>query len=86
MMLTPEQKKAIKDLATEVSNSFTRIEAERDLIKNAIDDISSEHELDKKILTRLCKLYHKQQFHTEMADTDQLETVYTEVFELNQDS
>lgn len=54
MMLTPEQKKAIKGLATEVSNSFTRIEAERDLIKNAIDDISSEHELDKKILTRLC--------------------------------
>lgn len=85
MILTPEQKKVVKNLASEVSGSLTRMEAERDLVKEAISRVAEENELDKKILRRLCKLYHKQIFHTEMADNDQLETVYTEVFDLNQD-
>jgi len=83
MILTKEQKKIVKDLAVEVSGSLTRMEAERDFIKDAVNRVAEENELDKKILSRLCKLYHKQMFHTEMADMDTLETVYMEVFDLN---
>jgi hypothetical protein len=85
MILTPEQKKVVKDLATEVSGSMTRQEAERDFIKEAVARVAEEQELDKKLLGKLCKLYHKQMFNTEVADMDTLETVYMEVFELNKE-
>jgi predicted transcriptional regulator len=82
MSLSPEVKKAIKGLVTEVSGSMTRIEGERDLIKEAISKIAEDHELDKKILRKMCKTYHAQRFHTEKQDNEQFETTYCEVFDI----
>lgn len=82
MSLSPEVKKAIKDLVGEVSGSMTRIEGEKDLIKDAIAAIASDHELDKKILKKMCMTYHKQRFHTEKQDNDQFEETYAEVFDI----
>lgn len=82
MSLSPEVKKAIKDLVTEVSDSMTRMEAERDLIKEAIVSIAADHELDKKILRKMCRTYHKQRFHTEKQDNERFEETYVEVFDV----
>lgn len=82
MSLSPVVKKAIKGLITEVSDSMTRIEAERDLIKSALSEIAEEHELDKKILRKMAKTYHKQRFHTEKEDNEKFEETYAEVFDV----
>lgn len=85
-MMSPEAKKAIKGLVGEVSGSMTRMEGERDFQKEAVKRIADDHDLDKGLLKRMCKVYHNQRFNTEKEDFDEFETIYTEVFELNQES
>ena len=82
MTISAEAKKAIKGLVTEVSGSMTRIEGERDLIKEAITSIAKDHDLDKKILRKMCKTYHAQRFHTEKQDNDEFIETYAEVFDI----
>ena len=60
----------------EISNSMTRIEAERDLIKNAINDICEEQNLNKKTFRRMAKVYHKQNFKQEIEEQQEFETLY----------
>lgn len=83
--LTPEIKKAIKDLVVEVSGSMTRTEAERDFQRDAIKSVAEEHELDKSLLKKICRTYHQQRFQTEKEGNEAFEITYAEVFELNQD-
>ena len=82
MTLSVEAKKAIKGLVGEVSGAMTRMEGERDFIKEAISAIAKDHDLDKKILSKMCKTYHKQRFHTEKQDNEQFENTYAEVFDI----
>lgn len=82
MTLSVEVKKAIKDLVGEVSGAMTRMEAERDFVKEAIAAVAKDHDLDKKILSKMCKTYHRQRFHTEKQDNDEFENTYAEVFEI----
>ncbi len=84
-MITDDVKKAIKGLVEEVSGSMLRAEAERDFQKEAIKEIAEKHELDKKILRKMCRTYHKQQFHTEKQDFAVFEETYAEVFDLEED-
>lgn len=85
MSLSEHAKKAIKDLVGEVSGAMTRMEGERDFIKEAIVKVAEDHELDKKILRKMCKTYHAQRFHTEKQDNEQFENTYAEVFEIEVD-
>lgn len=82
MTLSVEAKKAIKDLVGEVSGAMTRMEAERDFVSEAIKAVADNHELDKKILRKMCKTYHAQRFHTEKHDNEQFENTYAEVFDI----
>ena len=72
----PKDRKAIFDCIVEVSNSMTRIEAERDLIKNAINDICEEQNLNKKTFRRMAKVYHKQIFRQEIEEHQEFEMMY----------
>ena len=51
----------------EISNSLTRIEAERDLIKDILQRMQDEFELPKKLSRKLAKTYHKRNFEEEVA-------------------
>lgn len=77
---TEDQAKAIKGLVQEVSNSMTRMEAEKDLIKEAVDAIHEEHKIDKKLLKNLCKIYHKQNFHEVKRENEDTEESYAFLF------
>lgn len=80
MSMSEVAKKAVIGLVGEVSASMTRMEAERDLIKEALKAIADEHDLDKKVLRKMCRTYHKQRFHTEVEDNEMFVTAYKEVF------
>lgn len=75
----PAARKAIKDCMQEVSNSMTRIEGERDFIKEAINNICEEYQLSKKTFRKLVRTYHKQNFSNEVADHEEFELMYTEL-------
>ena len=74
----PDRDKLFK-VVKECSDSMTRIEAENDLIKQSILDISKQLEIPKKLVSRLVKVYHKQNFDEEVAVHEQFETLYESV-------
>lgn len=79
----PADRAKIKKMLGEVSNSMTRIESERDLIKETIKEMSQEFNLSKRQLNRMAKVYHKQNFSREKEDHEEFEELYTTIVESN---
>lgn len=73
---SPADRKAIKGALEEISNSMTRIEAERDLIKEAIVNTCDSFNLNKKTFRRMARVYHKQNFSQEREEHEEFETLY----------
>lgn len=82
MISNEADRKKINQALQEVSNSMTRIDAEKDLIKEVIDDLSKTYQIPKKTVSKLARIYHKQNFTQEAQDFDDLETLYEEVVAL----
>jgi hypothetical protein len=72
----PVDRAKIKKMLGEVSNSMTRIAAERDLIRETIKEMSDEFQLPKKTLNRMAKVYHKQNYTQEVAEHEEFEDLY----------
>lgn len=79
----PADRQKIKKMLGEVSNSMTRIEGERDLIKETIKEMSQEFNLSKRQLNRMAKVYHKQNFSREKEEHSEFEDLYTSILESN---
>lgn len=73
---SPQDRKAIKDALSEISNSLTRIEAERDLIKDILQTVEDNQKVPKKYTRKLAKIYHKQNYTEVQQEQDDLETLY----------
>ena len=73
----------IKKMLGEISNSMTRVTAERDLIKETIKEMSKEFNLSKRQLNRMAKVYHKQNFSREQEEHSEFEDLYTSIVESN---
>jgi hypothetical protein len=67
--------KVLKDC----SDSMTRMEGEKDLIKEAVKDICEELQLPKRLVNRMVKVYHKQNYDEEVTVHEQFETLYETV-------
>lgn len=76
ILSNPADQKKLLDVLRETSNSLVRIEAEKDLIKESVKNICDELQLTKRVVNRMVKVYHKQNFHEEVAAHEQFETLY----------
>jgi hypothetical protein len=76
---SPEDKKKLKNAIQEISNSMTRMEAERDLIKEIVKEQSDQFQIPKKILAKIAKTYHKQNLTQEVEDHEDFVELYEEV-------
>ncbi|NDB82042.1 MAG: hypothetical protein EB127_04775 [Alphaproteobacteria bacterium] len=76
---SPEDKKKIRQALQEISDSLTRMEAERDLIKDILQTVEDNYKIKKKYTRRLAKVYHKQNFTQVQQDQQDLETLYESV-------
>lgn len=79
-MMSPEAKKAVKGFVDEMSASMSRAEGERDFQKEAVKALAEEHELDKGLLKKMAKTYHRSCYATAKADQEAFETAYEELF------
>jgi predicted transcriptional regulator len=77
----PADKKKIKDAISEISDSMTRIEAERDLIKEIKAKIVEDHEITKKAVNALAKVYHKNSYTQVEAEQEEFTLLYETLFE-----
>lgn len=73
---SPADRKAILDCMKEISGSMTRIDGERDFIREAIKNICEEQNLSKKTFRKMVKAYHKQNFNTEVEEHEEFEVMY----------
>lgn len=78
---SPADRKKIRDALSEISNSMTRMSAERDLIKEIKADLFEEYKevLSKKQISKMSRVFHKQNFNEEQAEADEFETLYESV-------
>ena len=75
----PADREKLLGVLKECSNSMTRMEGEKDFIKEAIANVSKELELPKKLVAKMAKVYHKQNYDEEVAVHEQFETLYETV-------
>lgn len=77
----PADRKKIKDALQEISNSMTRMDAERDLIKEVKANLFEEYKehLSKRQIAKMARVYHKQNFQEEVMLHEQFETLYEEI-------
>ena len=72
-------KQKVKAVLVEVSNSMTRIEAEKEMIKDAIDAASKIHEIPKKTLNKMAKVFHKNNYAQELSSIEEFTTMYENI-------
>jgi hypothetical protein len=77
---TQADQKTLENAIKEISASLTRIEAERDLIKAVLTTVSDNLQIEKKLVRKLAKVYHKSTFTQESELNQEFETLYTTVF------
>jgi hypothetical protein len=82
MISSPADRKKIKDAMEEISNSMTRIDGEKDYIKEAISELNDQFKISKRVLNKMARTYHKQNFLNEQQNHEEFETLYTEIVEL----
>jgi archaellum component FlaC len=83
MISSPEDRKKLKQAIEEISNSMTRVEAEKDFQKEAIANICDKIEIDKKYVKKLATIYHRNTISQVKTETSDIEALYTEIFESN---
>ena len=83
MQLLEEDRKKLHNALVEASNLLTRIDAERDLIKNIINDTNKNFQIPKKTIKKLVRVYHKQNFSEEVATHEEFESLYETVTKTN---
>ena len=71
--------KKIRDAIVEISNSMTRSDAERDFVKEVIARIHEEEGLDKRVMRKMARAYHKGNFQDETALNEEFETTFTSI-------
>jgi hypothetical protein len=83
MQLLDQDRKKIRDAMQEASNSMIRIDAEKDLIKNIVEDLNDAFQIPKKTINKMIRVYHKQNFQEEVASHDEFETLYENITQNN---
>ena len=76
---SPEDQKRIKNCLQTISDSYTRIEAEKDLIKDEIAALAEEFEIPKKFLGKMARVFHKQSYQDNVDEQDDFEQLYEAV-------
>jgi septal ring factor EnvC (AmiA/AmiB activator) len=64
--LSNDDKKKVKNVIYALNDSLTRVAAERELQKQAIEEVFDELGIDKKIVRRMAKVYYKANYNTEL--------------------
>ena len=74
-----EDRKKLYSAIKDMSDSMTRVEAERDLQTEIIKEMSDEFQIPKKTIRKIAKTFHKQNLSQEVADHEDFVDLYETV-------
>lgn len=72
----PADRKKIMDAMSEISNAYTRIDSEKEYVKDALDTLSKTYNLPKRVLSKLSKVMHKGNFEEEAGNFEDFSDLY----------
>lgn len=76
MLSNPTDREKLFKVIKEIDNSMTRVDAERDYQKEAIEAISEELELEKKYVRKVARIYHRQNYSLVQQENDEVGQLY----------
>jgi hypothetical protein len=76
MLHNPADREKLLNSIKEMSNSMTRVDAEKDYQKDVIDKVNDELGLEKKYVRKLANMYHRQNYSTVQTEFDELQELY----------
>lgn len=79
VLSNPKDRESLLSALKECSDSMTRMDAEKDFIREVITNTSKNLQLPKKLVSKMVKVYHKQNYDEEVATHEQFETLYETV-------
>lgn len=85
MQLSDDAKKKITGAMNEISSSMLRAEAEKELQREVINKLFDEYKIPKKVLGKMARVYHKQNFAEEKATHEEFEELYRTITGTNND-
>jgi len=71
-----QSRNSIREALRQISDSLTRIEAERDHIKDILQVVEDKVDVPKKYIRKMARIYHKQNMSEVKAENDDIETLY----------
>jgi hypothetical protein len=74
--LTEEERTRLVKALKDTSDSRTRVEAEGEYSREVVKKIAEDLKLTKKLVNKMAKVYHKQNFEEEVAEHEQFEQLY----------
>jgi hypothetical protein len=78
--LTKEDREKLKAAVKKIDDSLTRVVAERDFIKTTIEDLADKVPLDKKLIRKLAKTFHKASFQMDQEENETFEELYSTLY------
>ena len=69
----------IKNAIVEISNSMTRSDAEKELVREIIKKINEEEGIDRRLLRKMACVYHKQNFQEESSLNSEFEELFSNI-------
>ena len=73
---SPNDRQSIKLAMGEISNSYARMEAEREFVREALKDLEDNVDIKAKYLRKMSRIFHKQNLVELTAEMDDLEGLY----------
>ena len=69
----------VRNAIVEMSNSMTRMDAERDLIKEIVNKVHEEELLDKRVFRKMARDFHQQICAEETTINEEFETTFKNI-------
>jgi len=76
----PERQK-LKVVIAEITNSFLRIDSEKEAIKDLIATASEEFEIEKRMVRKIATVMYKSNYHDMLAEQEDFEYLYESIVE-----
>jgi hypothetical protein len=77
----PKDRQKLANYIKEIDNSLTRIDAEKDLIKDICDNAKDDLDIKPATLRKVARIYHKNNLITEKLATEEVFDLYEQVFD-----
>ena len=81
LSLSPKERAKLKLLIKEITDSFLRIDSERETIKDMIADAAEEFDIEKKMIRKIANAMYKSNYPDIVSEQEDFEFLYESIIE-----